>query len=338
MIPPVEDSILQSNPRFATLYSNLGTNILNPSGSTKNHPTQKERDATTEALRSARFQAAKAHLLKDALGSLDLSTSNASTTTTKASSKTQQQDPLPEELVQLIVLLSVRLSTPNLPPSSLAILESTEPYTSLSQYLPTISQFISQQLQAQARALARIASPTTNSSFIHRTVPKLPQNIRTQQESIAAQKTDLATRRNALVSKATVVLSLYYVATTTVVRSLEQVKHGVLARNAKTKAEFLATSARLEEYNAKNLELSARKIVYTEELNQALENYMENLRDGRERLAQRKRVAERELWSYGVGREEGDKEKIMKEIARVYKELNKEIKEVSRDVERLKGK
>ncbi|KAH8811550.1 hypothetical protein F5884DRAFT_782538 [Xylogone sp. PMI_703] len=338
MLPPVEDSVLQSNPKFALLYTNLSTNLLNPSGSTKNHPAQKERDATTEALKSARFRAAKTHFLKDALSSIDLS-SGSTAAKSKSSSKTQQQHtPLPEELVQLIILLSARLSTPNVPPSSLTILESTEPYASLSQYLPIISSLISQHLQAQALALARILSPTTNSSFIHRTIPKLAQNTKAQQDSIAVQKADLAIRRNALVGKATTVLSLYHVATTMIIGSLEQVKHGVVARNARTRAEFLTTSARLEEHNAKSMELTARKTVYTDDLNEALINYMENLRDGQERLAQRKKVAERELWGYGVGRDAGDKEKLMREIARAYKELNKEIKEVSRDVERLQGR
>lgn len=115
-------------------------------------------------------------------------------------------------------------------------------------------------------------------------------------------------------------------------------KHGVVARNARARADFLSTSARLEEHNTKNLELSARKTIYSDEVNHALQNYMEHLKDARERLAQRQKIAERELWGYGVGRETGDKEKVMKEIARVYGELSKEINDVSRDVEKLKGK
>jgi hypothetical protein len=50
MLPPIEDSVLQSNPKFAALHATLVNNILNPSGSTKNHPAQKERDAVTEVL------------------------------------------------------------------------------------------------------------------------------------------------------------------------------------------------------------------------------------------------------------------------------------------------
>ncbi len=48
MLPPIDDSVLQSNPRFAALHTTLTNNILNPNGSTKNHPSQKDRDAVTE--------------------------------------------------------------------------------------------------------------------------------------------------------------------------------------------------------------------------------------------------------------------------------------------------
>jgi len=48
MLPPIDESILQNNPKFAALYATLKNNILNPSGSTKRDPAQKERDATSE--------------------------------------------------------------------------------------------------------------------------------------------------------------------------------------------------------------------------------------------------------------------------------------------------
>jgi len=68
------------------------------------------------------------------------------------------------------------------------------------------------------------------------------------------------------------------------------------------------------------------------------------LRVERSRLKQRKKDAELELRRYGVGIEEDrdargpPKEKVMKEIARVYRDIEREIEEVKRDVERLEGK
>ena len=48
MLPPIDEAILEANPKFAALHFTLTNNILNPNGSTKNHPAQKERDAVTE--------------------------------------------------------------------------------------------------------------------------------------------------------------------------------------------------------------------------------------------------------------------------------------------------
>ena len=48
MLPPIEESMLQSNPKFAALHTMLANNILNPSGSTKKQAAQKERDAVSD--------------------------------------------------------------------------------------------------------------------------------------------------------------------------------------------------------------------------------------------------------------------------------------------------
>lgn len=93
--------------------------------------------------------------------------------------------------------------------------------------------------------------------------------------------------------------------------------------------------AKQEECNAKILYATALNTVYTPEANEALKNYMEHLRDSRSRLRQRQKDAEKELERYGVGRE--GKEKVMKEIARVYREMGKQIREVKMDMDRLKG-
>jgi hypothetical protein len=47
VFPPVEDAVLQANPKFAALYKTLTTRILKPDGSS-NNPAQAERDATVE--------------------------------------------------------------------------------------------------------------------------------------------------------------------------------------------------------------------------------------------------------------------------------------------------
>lgn len=108
-----------------------------------------------------------------------------------------------------------------------------------------------------------------------------------------------------------------------------------------TKMNSLALEVQRIELDAKEKALKGEKMVYTQDVVNALGRYMENLRDGKERLKDRKRGAERELWGYGVGRrqEEGgrEKERVMREIARVYGELLKEVEETGKDVKRLRG-
>lgn len=79
-------------------------------------------------------------------------------------------------------------------------------------------------------------------------------------------------------------------------------------------------------------------MVYTEEVKNALETYVRHLRDARERLKEKRGDAERVLWGYGVGREEGAKERVMRSIADKYRELMGELRDVGRDVERLRGR
>jgi hypothetical protein len=144
------------------------------------------------------------------------------------------------------------------------------------------------------------------------------------------------------VSKTTTLLGLYHLATTLVVLVLEQSVHGSISRHVKAHSELLSLSAQSLNYQAKEKAMRGEKMVYTEQVKSALQEYVRHLRDGRERLRERRKGAERVLWGYGVGRTEveggGEKEKVMREIARVYGEMVKELGDVGRDVERLKGR
>jgi hypothetical protein len=247
----------------------------------------------------------------------------------------QQTPPLPPELLELIILLSLKLSTPGLPPTSLALLTSSAPYDTLQEHVPRIGALLSTHIHSQALALTRLLHPTTNPSYLHRTIPKISSALNILNNTISSQKSALETSRLALVPLTTRVLEAYRTATELAIRILEQNKLGQLARSTKSKSELLAAEAKQEELNAKIVYLTARNTIYTPEVSNALANYKEHLRDGRARLRQRQKDAEWELVRYGVGRE--GKEKVMKEIARVYGEMGRQIREVKRDVERLKG-
>jgi hypothetical protein len=161
--------------------------------------------------------------------------------------------------------------------------------------------------------------------------------VQTALDSTASAKTALAKRRARLVATAAVLLDAYHVATVLAIQTLESVACGAVVRHARSRAEFWAARAREVSLETGEKEARGRNAVYTPEVRGALENYVRALRDGRERLREKRKGAERALWGYGVGREDGEKEKVMKEIARVYGELVKEIAEVGRDVERLRG-
>jgi hypothetical protein len=241
-------------------------------------------------------------------------------------------------LIELILLLSSYLTFGPLTSSSQKLLDSTTTWTSLPVHLPKIATLLSAHLHAQALALARVHSPSTNASYLHRSIPKLVPAVQSSQLSIQEKKTNLAQRRGELVSKTTTLLSLYHLATTLTILHLEQTKHGILSRHIRSKTDLLALTAKITEYEAREKATRGERLVYTEEVKSALGEYMRNLRDGRERLKEKKATAQRVLWGYGVGREDSGKERTMREIARVYDEMIIEVKDVGRDVERLRGK
>ncbi|RAL64440.1 hypothetical protein DID88_001916 [Monilinia fructigena] len=343
MLPPVEESVLQSNPKFAELYKKLSNNILNPNGSTKNHPAQKEREAVSAALKSARIEAAKPQILINSLSSIDLSPPPP--IPAKPRTRTSQPAPprkaaeLPEELVELIILLTTKLS---LPPGSISkadvvLLESSPTYHSLSTHLPQLCNIISTNLHNTALSLSRILNPTTNSSFLHRQIPTLLPTVITLQSSLLSDSHALALSRTAVVNSTTQLLNLYHHATTLIIQHLERSKHGPLTRHTTTKISLLSLQSRTLSHELQLKYLQGEKIIYDERTTEALQNYLRELRGGRERLKERVKLKERDLWGYGVGREDGGKERVMREIARVFRELSGEIEEVKRDVERLRG-
>ncbi|CAG8953389.1 hypothetical protein HYFRA_00010137 [Hymenoscyphus fraxineus] len=342
MLPPIDEAILQSNPKFAALHANLTSNILNPNGSTKNPPSQKERDANFPALKEARIRSAKSHLLLTALRNLEL-TSPSTTKPSKAQPKPPQQ-PLPSELVELILLLTSRLSATEISPSHIKLLESTPQWRSLHSHLPYLGTLLSTYFVTQASALTRILSPTTNASFVHRNIPKLCPSITALQQELVTKKESLHKRRNDLTTQTTLLLQCYQSAITLTIQLLETSKHGSLSleRHYQIKINYLTLEVEKVELAAREKAIKGEKLVYNPQVVDALVRYKENLRDARDRMTDRKKQAERVLWGYGIGRREDEggreKEKVMKEIAKVYGELNKEVRDVGRDVDRLRGK
>ena len=88
----------------------------------------------------------------------------------------------------------------------------------------------------------------------------------------------------------------------------------------------------------------ARRDTYTPEAAQALANYASHLRDAKGRLNEAIHTLRGELEAYGIDAGEGGtgdaakgggKEKVMREMARVYRDMNRQIEEVRADLDRL---
>lgn len=141
-----------------------------------------------------------------------------------------------------------------------------------------------------------------------------------------------------LVGKVRELLSLHHHASELVINHLEQVMYGSVSRSLKTKSEYLSLTAQHLELESRSKYIRGNKMVYTDDVKNALSEYQRSLRDSRERLKEKKRDLEKLLAGYGLGEPDGDKRKIMQSIADKHADLEKEFKEVWRDIEKLKGK
>ncbi|KAL2019773.1 hypothetical protein VTK56DRAFT_9217 [Thermocarpiscus australiensis] len=359
MLPPVEDAVLQNNPEFATLYSTLTTTILNPDGSTKIDPAAKERTAVRQELNECRLKAAKQHLLTHAISvanpqSLQTKHVPAPSLTRRTKPQPQQQAPasaarLPEPLLDLLLLLPPLLTTSSsLSPDSAALLLSNPPFSDFPTLLPQLATLISNTLHSSAVLLARVANPSTNPSYVHRSIPSLPTQAASLAAAVADRKAELNRARLAAATSLTSLLQQQTSVLSQLLRALEA-KHGAIARSLEFRATEAALTAQRQQAEAETALWLARRDTYTPEAARALTNYARHLRDAKGRLVEGIRTLRAELEAYGVdagedraGEEEsmregvkGSKEKVMREMARVYRDMGRQVEDVRRDLERL---
>ncbi|TDZ38497.1 Uncharacterized protein C8035_v004811 [Colletotrichum spinosum] len=340
MLPPVEHAVLQNNPDFAALHHTLTTAILNPDGSSKK-PYTREQSAIQNELADHNFTAAKTHLLTSALATTappdpkpaPRSLRAPSTNSAPPSAPAPQ---LPEPLLDLLLLLPPLLTSPEpLPAENLRILLSNPPFTDLQSLLPQLGELVSSTLHQSAVALARIANPTTNPSFLHRTVPGLQTSYRNLQSEIEESRHALARERIRAAAELTDLLSRHASILTLLVRALEA-KHGLVARSLEFRAAETALVAQRVEQDAVAAREGVRRELYSPEMVAALGNYAAHLRDARMRLEGTVATLTAELEGYGVGVDgEQGKERTMREIAKKYRAMERELEDVKRDLERL---
>ncbi|KAF7554191.1 hypothetical protein G7046_g6881 [Stylonectria norvegica] len=339
MFPPIDDTVLQNNPDFANLYAKLTNVILNPDGSTNEDPAAKERAAVSEELKSRRLHTAKQHILTRAIATATPpapSSSTARPARSRPSASQASQTGSHEPLLDLLMILPLLLDAENpLPQDSVELLFSHPPLSDLETLLPELAPLVSANLRSSALSLTRLTHPTTNPSFLHRHVSSLPLALTTllaDQSTAAATLT--AARLHALTSLTTLLHS-YAQAMTYLIRTLE-LKHGVIARSLELRASEVSLSAQRHQADAEQTLWSVRREVYTPEVVAALKNYAAHLRDAKVRGEERVRGLKAELGEYGVGVEGGEsKEKMMREMARVYREMVRQVDDVKGDLERL---
>ncbi|KAK1584988.1 uncharacterized protein LY79DRAFT_560047 [Colletotrichum navitas] len=343
MLPPVEPSVLQNNPQFAELHHALTTAILNPDGTTR-RPATKEQTSVQNELADHRFNAAKEHLLISAISNTAPPEPKAAPSRTITRSKSasqpasapQPQQQLPDSLLDLLLLLPPLLTatTEPLPADSLAILLSNPPFTEFQALLPQLGELVSATLHTSAVALARIANPTTNPSFLHRNVPALQTTYQRLEADVREAKHALARERVRVAGSLTGLLDKYAGALTLLVRALEA-KHGVVARSLEFRAAEAGLEAQRAEADAVAAREGVRREVYSPEMAAALNNYAAHLRDARMRLEGTVATLRAELEGYGAGGGDGGKERMMREMARKKRQLERELEDARRDVARL---
>ncbi|KAF6811176.1 hypothetical protein CSOJ01_05855 [Colletotrichum sojae] len=346
MIPPVEDAVLKNNPQFAALHHTLTTAILNPDGSSKK-PLTKEQSATQEIaadnqqeLADHRHAAARNHLLTRALSHTSPPEPKPAPRSFRPRSTSQSQASapaasLPEALLDLLLLLPPLLTSESMSPDSAAVLLSNPPFTELESLLPSLGELVSSTLHSSAVSLARIANPTTNPSFLHRAVPSLQTTYAKLQADALKAKHALAKERVACAEALASLMEKHSGALTLLVRALEA-KHGLVARSLEFRAAETALEARKAEVDAVAAREGVRADVYSPEAVAALEGYNAHLRDARVRLESAVASLTERLEGYGVGVEgEEAKEKTLREIAKKYRELEGELEDAKRDLERL---
>lgn len=195
---------------------------------------------------------------------------------------------------------------------------------------------MSQTLHTTALTLARLSQPNTNPSFLHRSIPSLPAFTLTQFETLHHKKYSLLRSRLSLAVSVSSLLDQQILILSKLIRSLEA-KHGPISRWLEYSASETALVAQKQELEIKSIGRALKKEVYSPEVATALGNYSRHLRDAKSRLGERIKGLEGELGEYHHQDASTEREKTrkMREMARVYADMGRQLDEVRKDLERL---
>jgi diphthamide biosynthesis protein 3 len=316
MIPPIAPTLLEANPQFAFLYKHVTTQLLNPDASTRS--ISLSHDPVAKRLRQHHVQAAKYDILRRSLYSFTADES------------------LSSELVELALNIATYLSeapTMNLGPEAhdFMVPEVEEFQDNLDTIAPLLSKHIQEQRDSLLPLTVTSSSPTKPVKST--SSPSLASTLSTRLTSLHALQTQtLPTTNTALSNTLSTLLHAHTAHLAALIRHLELHTHGTQSRHTHARAAYLSTVAAGLEAKVQTLALQARHAVYTPTVQHALVSYSSHLRDFRERLREREEMVKRELDLYeDVG---GDG---LKECARRYGTVVKEIEVVKGEIARLEG-
>jgi hypothetical protein len=256
----------------------------------------------------------------------------------------QQDTAMSESLADLLVLLPPLLSatsaddddgTNSLDQESLELLLSSPPLSELESLLPELAALTSASLHSSALSLARVLHPTTNPSYLHRHIPSLPTALAALHDASKAAHEELSAARLRASEALLALLDAYSTALALLLRTLEN-KHGPVARSLDLRATDMSLRARRLDVDVRAAAAELHAGVYPSEAVAALANYAAHLRDARMRVEEGIKVRTAELAEYGVGVEGGaQKERMMREMARVHRDMTRQLEDAKRDLERL---
>ncbi|KAA8904828.1 hypothetical protein FN846DRAFT_952026 [Sphaerosporella brunnea] len=310
MLPPIPPGVLDANPRFANLYAELTTRLLDPlDASTRS--LSRPNDVVDQELRTHRAELAKTWLLQSELTNL---TSRSST--------------LSEELQEALDLLLSSYYR-SLPPDEQALLQ--EEFEDLEDNLPLIGHHVSTSLHKSALEICRIAYPGEQSPrVLSQKLDSLPAETALRLVTLQKSRAALSQKQLALTALCCEILREYRT-TTQQLLSLLTTASTAVPKALTAKTEHLSLVAESMALKLSVLRHQALSAIYDPEALNALENYRMHLRDTSTRLVARQRVVEEELRKY---RSAGSD---MKTLVERYGQIMRSMETVNKDIKRLTG-
>lgn len=181
--------------------------------------------------------------------------------------------------------------------------------------------------------LARITHSNTNPSYLHRHIPTLASSFAALAKAEGDAHRALVSARLESLTTLLGLLDTYTTSLTHLIRSLEA-KHGVVARSVDLRASHTTLQAQHTQTNVESALHKGRSEIYTPQAQTALRNYASHVRDAKIRTEERVKGLMAELGEYGVGVDEA-KERKMREMARVYRDMGRQMDDANGDLERL---